>query len=122
MLRATATLAAGLGLGAGLMYYFDPERGSRRRTHARNQLLHASHRTPEARAMLNRVVNALGVRGEPQQIPMPLPRARRLAWVRDRMPSRRMAAAMAGVASAGLMARRALNSRPAQTEHIELRS
>ena len=120
MLRATTTLAAGLGLGAALMYYFDPDRGSRRRTHARNQLIQASHRVPEARAMLNRVANAVGARGTPEQIPMPLPRARRLAWVRDRLPSRRMAAAMAGVAGAGLMARAALNSRPHQ--QIELRS
>jgi hypothetical protein len=44
MIRATATIAAGLGLGAGLMYFLDPDRGSRRRTHARNQVIHASHR------------------------------------------------------------------------------
>ena len=44
MTRATAALVAGVGLGAGLMYYLDPARGSRRRTHARNQILHASHR------------------------------------------------------------------------------
>ena len=118
MLRA---LVAGLGLGAGLMYYLDPDRGSRRRTHARNQLIHASNRVPEARALLDRVASVLGARVAPQQIPMPLPRARRLAWVRDRMPSRRMAAAMAGVAGAGLMARAALNSRPHQPQ-IELRS
>ena len=121
MLRATATFAAGLGLGAGLMYFLDPERGSRRRTHARNQLLHASHRVPEARAMLNRVANVLGARGVERQLPIPLPRARRLAWARDRMPSRRMTAAMAGVAGLGLMAR-ALNSRADQTRQIELRS
>jgi hypothetical protein len=103
------------------MYYLDPERGSRRRTHARNQLIHASHRMPEARAVLNRVASAVGTRRAPQQIPMPLPRSRRLAWVRDRMPSRRVAAAaMAGVAGAGLMARAALNGRPQQ--QIELRS
>ena len=116
MLRA---LAAGLGLGAGLMYYLDPERGSRRRTHARNQLIHASHRVPEARAMLNRVANVLGARGLPEQIPMPLPRAGRMAWVRGRMPSRRTAAALAGVAGVGLLARAAKNSQPHQ---IELRS
>ena len=121
MLRATATLVAGMGLGAGLMYYFDPERGSRRRTHARNQLIHASHRLPEARAMLNRVVNALGVHGEPQQIPMPLSRPRRLAWARNRMPSRRMTAAVAGMAGVGLLAKAAMNSR-ADHQHIELRS
>lgn len=44
MIRATATIAAGVGLGAGLMYFLDPDRGSRRRIHARNQLIHASHR------------------------------------------------------------------------------
>jgi hypothetical protein len=44
MTRATTALAAGIGFGAGLMYFFDPNRGSRRRTHARNQVLHASHR------------------------------------------------------------------------------
>lgn len=121
MLRATATFAAGLGLGAGLMYYLDPDRGSRRRTHARNQLIHAAHRMPEARAMLNRVADAVGARGVPQQIPIPLPRTRRLAWVRDRMPSRRMAAAVAGMAGVGLMTRAALNSRPHQRQ-IELRS
>ena len=115
MLRA---LAAGLGLGAGLMYYLDPDRGSRRRTHARNQLIHASHRLPEARAMLNRVASAVGARGTPRQIPIPL-RARRLAWVRDRMPSRRMAAAVAGVAGVGLMARAAMNG---HAPNIELRS
>lgn len=43
MTRATATLAAGVGVGAGLMYYFDPDRGSRRRTHLRNQMIHTSH-------------------------------------------------------------------------------
>ena len=42
--RTSAALAAGVGLGAGLMYFFDPQRGSRRRTHLRNQVLHASHR------------------------------------------------------------------------------
>jgi hypothetical protein len=108
-----------MGLGAALMYYFDPDRGSRRRTHARNQLIHASHRLPEARAMLNRVANVLGARGLPEQIPIPLPRARRLAWARDRMPSRRTAAVIAGVAGVGLMARAAKNSQPHQ---VELRS
>lgn len=43
MTRAFGTFAAGIGLGAGMMYYLDPERGQRRRTEARNQLVHASH-------------------------------------------------------------------------------
>lgn len=43
MTRAIGILAAGVGVGAGLMYYLDPDRGARRRSHARNQLAHASH-------------------------------------------------------------------------------
>jgi hypothetical protein len=34
----------GIGLGAGLMYWFDPDRGRHRRTHTRAQLLSARHR------------------------------------------------------------------------------
>ena len=30
-------------MGGGLMYFLDPDRGARRRTHARNQMIHASH-------------------------------------------------------------------------------
>src|SRR5262245_47641987 len=48
MTRAAAVLAAGLGFGAGLMYYFDPDRGSRRRAHARNQMRRASHQIRES--------------------------------------------------------------------------
>lgn len=36
------TLLGGLGLGAGLMYLFDPARGKRRRALMRDQLVHAS--------------------------------------------------------------------------------
>jgi len=43
MARTTGAFAAGLGLGAGLMYFLDPDRGARRRTHARNQVIHATH-------------------------------------------------------------------------------
>ena len=43
MTRALGSFAAGVGLGAGMMYYLDPERGARRRAQARNQLVHASH-------------------------------------------------------------------------------
>ena len=52
--RTTIALAAGVGLGAGLMYFLDPDRGSRRRTHARNQIVHTSHRLGDAsRAQLH---------------------------------------------------------------------
>jgi hypothetical protein len=47
MTREITTLAAGVGLGAGLMYFLDPDRGARRRTHARNQLMQASHAVRE---------------------------------------------------------------------------
>jgi hypothetical protein len=53
MTRTAGAFAAGLGLGAGLMYFLDPDRGGRRRTHARNQIIHASHAVGDnARAQL----------------------------------------------------------------------
>lgn len=59
-------LMSGLLLGAGLMYYLDPERGRRRRALMRDQLTHLSHRADEAmdtaaRDMRNR---ATGVAAE----------------------------------------------------------
>jgi len=54
--RATTALALGVGLGAGLMYFLDRDRGSRRRAHVRNQALHASHWVRDtARVPLRRV-------------------------------------------------------------------
>jgi len=39
------TFLIGAGCGAGLMYFFDPRYGRRRRSRARDQLLAAGHRT-----------------------------------------------------------------------------
>jgi hypothetical protein len=168
------------------MYFLDPDRGSRRRTHARNQMAHASHRLRDTarvqwrsmrretdgaddrivgervRALLGRVVShahalaldvskgvvtvsgpilreevrrtlkALsrvdGVRRvvnalEPHPAPRRMPafqREGRLAWAGDRRSGgRRLVAALAGMAGAGLAARAAMNAR---SHEIELRS
>jgi hypothetical protein len=93
MTRATTALAA--ALGAGLMYYLDPDRGSRRRTHARNQIRQASNRLRTAPGMAERLRDLGGVR------------------------TRRMATALAGVAGLGLTARAAMQARHRE---FELRS
>jgi hypothetical protein len=117
MIRATATIAAGLGLGAGLMYYLDPDRGSRRRTHARNQMRHASHRLRDnthVRSALDRVSQV----GRMSQDRLGrVSQHRRLAWAGG--GATRVAAALAGAAGFGLAARAAMNARGQQ---IELRS
>jgi len=41
-LRAGRALLTGLGLGAGLMYFMDPERGRRRRALVRDKVTHAT--------------------------------------------------------------------------------
>jgi hypothetical protein len=57
--RATIVLAAGVGLGAGLVYFLDGHRGSRRRTRVRNRILHASHRVRDAARVPLRRIQAL---------------------------------------------------------------
>lgn len=116
MTRATAALAAGVSLGASLMYFLDPERGSRRRTHARNQVIHASHRLQErARARVRSRQHAS------EQPSLEWPRPGRFAWLRGFGASRRrVAAAVAGATGVGLAARAAWQARNHQ--EIELRS
>jgi uncharacterized membrane protein len=46
------TWASGIGLGAGLMYLLDPERGRRRRSLLRDQCAHAWHTTGDAMGIL----------------------------------------------------------------------
>jgi uncharacterized membrane protein len=43
MLQERGVLLTGLSVGAGLMYFLDPERGRRRRALIRNQLTHSAH-------------------------------------------------------------------------------
>jgi|KBSSwiStaDraftv2_1062776.scaffolds.fasta_scaffold173965_1 BON domain len=154
MTRALATFTAGVGFGAGLAFFLDPDRGARRRTHARNQLMHASRvvrdnsRTQlraiqqaqqsiedseladQVRATLARVVShaqALAIevsRGIVtvsgpilrEELRLAIKALKRVPGVRDvvdalepqsaspRTSTRRVAAALASVASLGLMA------------------
>ena len=116
MTRATiSALAAGVGLGASLMYFFDAERGSRRRTHARNQVRHASHRLRgRTRAQMR------SRRQGPEQAPLEWPRPSRFSWMRGLNANRRrMAAAVAGATGIGLAARA---WRAQDHQEIELRS
>ena len=43
MLRLNRTMLTGLGVGVGLMYFLDPERGRRRRALVRDKMAHAAH-------------------------------------------------------------------------------
>jgi len=43
MLRINRAMLTGFGLGAGLMYFLDPERGRRRRALVRDKVAHATH-------------------------------------------------------------------------------
>ena len=52
----------GLGLGAGLMYLFDPERGEHRRGAIRDKCVHAYHQTGETIGSIGGVCRDLGNR------------------------------------------------------------
>src|SRR5688572_28299522 len=43
-MNQACSLLGGLGLGAGLMYFFDPDKGRRRRALLRDQFAHAASR------------------------------------------------------------------------------
>jgi uncharacterized membrane protein len=47
-MEKTLAFFGGLGLGAGLMYLFDPDRGRRRRALVRDQGVHAAHEAQDA--------------------------------------------------------------------------
>ena len=114
MTRATAALTAGMGLGAGLMYYLDPNRGSRRRTHARNEIRRASHRvqdTARARWQTWRS-NGHDAHADVRAIDERLRSGHRVNL-------RRVATALAGVAGLGMAARAAMQMR---AHDFELRS
>src|SRR3954451_6866138 len=51
--RAAGGLAL-VGLGAGLMYFLDPDRGRRRRALVRDQLVHALHEIDDAIGVVSR--------------------------------------------------------------------
>lgn len=46
--NSTLAFLGGLALGAGLMYYLDPDRGPRRRALARDKAVRLTHETQEA--------------------------------------------------------------------------
>jgi uncharacterized membrane protein len=60
------TALCGLGVGAGLMYIFDPDRGKRRRALVRDQLVHAGHLITRAIGITSRDLShrAYGVLAE----------------------------------------------------------
>ena len=54
MLQDRGAMLTGLGLGASLMYFLDPERGRRRRALIRNQVAHAARLTGDAAGATSR--------------------------------------------------------------------
>ncbi|MFY9608842.1 MAG: SRPBCC family protein [Blastocatellia bacterium] len=59
-MKKTTAVISGLGIGAGLMYIFDPDRGKRRRAQVRDKVRHVANKTDDAigktsRDLANRV-------------------------------------------------------------------
>jgi hypothetical protein len=48
MMNNKQVLGAGLGLGTGMMYFCDPDRGRRRRARVRDAVIHMAHVTGHA--------------------------------------------------------------------------
>jgi hypothetical protein len=48
-MNRTTALLTGAGLGAGLMYFLDPNRGRQRRAHIRDKMIRFSHEIQDAR-------------------------------------------------------------------------
>jgi uncharacterized membrane protein len=76
MNKAMAVIS-GLGIGAGLMYIFDPDRGKRRRAQVRNTVRHAANKTSDAigktsRDLANRVS---GIVAEAESVVFPRDKA-----------------------------------------------
>jgi uncharacterized membrane protein/osmotically-inducible protein OsmY len=75
MLQERGALLTGLGVGVGLMYFLDPERGRRRRALIRDRLAHSAHISTEAmgatgRDVMHRATGAVSrVRGTFQRGP-----------------------------------------------------
>lgn len=49
-----SSLVTGLAIGAGLMYYLDPDRGRRRRALVRDQLIHLQHELDDVRGRFDK--------------------------------------------------------------------
>jgi osmotically-inducible protein OsmY len=58
LMNRSETLVFGMALGAGMMYFLDPDKGGRRRALLRDQLVHGGHELDEtARAGVRHVRN-----------------------------------------------------------------
>ncbi len=59
--RVTLAFAGGIGTGAALMYFLDPDRGARRRALARDKVIHVAHKEREFLAKSARDVQHRGI-------------------------------------------------------------